>query len=203
MPTICDFLRDILPTDAAKVQAWAAVLTFALATYALFSWKQQKKYEQNILALSKTVVFKSLFWNEIFEIQGTIEELREKVTQHEVNQMDFYNTAKKMADITTHYEKEFLNLGYHSILELIKRNQINDSEFRDTHDFYIKTNQIHNDYIDDKIISLIIEYYDKRKNVNATNYNDCIKDFQRFSIDHLNIAIEKFHKVFEEFKNQN
>lgn len=75
MASISDFLKDILPTDASKVQAWAAVITSGFAAYALFSWKQQKKYDQNILALSEMTMFKSLFWNEIFEIQGVIDKL--------------------------------------------------------------------------------------------------------------------------------
>lgn len=105
-----------------------------------------------------------------------------------------------MADITSSYEKEFLNLGYHSIVELIKRNQITDSKLEDIHAFYINTNQIHTDYIEGEILNLIVDYYDKQKTVTSINYPDCIKDFQTFSIDHLNIAFEKFRKVFEETK---
>lgn len=198
MASICDFLKDILPDDAAKIQAWAGVITSGFAVYALFSWKQQKKYDQNILALSKRPMFKSLFWNEIFEIQGSIDELQDNIKKPVVDYKAFHNTAKKMADITSKYEKEFLNLGYHSIVELIKRNQMTDTKFIDIHNFYIKTDQIHNEYINGKILTLIVEYYDKQKKVTPINIDECIKDFQIFSIDHLNIAVEKFHNVFEE-----
>lgn len=62
MASICDFLKDILPTDAAKVQAWAAVMTLFAAFRALYIWKDQKK--QDIVVEGKSNIFISL---DIFE----------------------------------------------------------------------------------------------------------------------------------------
>lgn len=54
----CEFLYNILPTDASKIQAWAAIITSGIALIALYSWKLQKRYE--VITEGRVNIFRCL-----------------------------------------------------------------------------------------------------------------------------------------------
>lgn len=116
MYAICDFLKDILPTDAAKVQAWAAVGVLALtgrmayyAKQALDTWRDQKHYDIYIDVKQKLHPYMRSFGKYLSRYRMVC-----------VSGSTANDRLKQLLSLQEQWFEELLNLQIYGLLDLIE-----------------------------------------------------------------------------------
>jgi hypothetical protein len=199
MNSICQFTYDVLPTDSEKIQAWAAILTTGFAGYALFSWRNQKQYDLNINAISKIPLLKNLIYSEIFEHITSIEEIKNAYNNDQFDKTIFGNIVIKMSDISTKYEKEYINSNFYSTLEIILHKKISNNEYSNIYEFYKNFEKLRDKYITEPISNIVVNYIDKKEKFNQEIARKCFNELSQT----IGKSIDEFNVLFNNLKKSN
>jgi len=193
------YFGESIPNLTDWIQAICAIGILTLTFFAFIKWRDQKKYDLNLVALTSIPLIKSIVWYHIFSLQHVLEELRVIGNTGVIKASDLYRTAREISELSTKFERDLLESNFNSNLAFIRSQKSVEREFKSTYGFYRELNRILDDQLFEPSSKLIIDYVDKRKYIDYENIHQCVDDFKDFSVKILPNVIDELSDVFEQY----